>query len=91
MSGLQTFPTNEVSAPPPSEAVNGTDKGRPRRMRRKGGNLAPTTNSGPSSHKLPAWTGDPSAFITDAGWSAEYALTSGLSDTWRWYKAAGWL
>ena len=39
----------------------------------------------------PAWTADPSAFMADAGWVAQYDLTSGLADTWRWYKNAGWL
>lgn len=39
----------------------------------------------------PAWTADPSAFMTDASWTAEHDLASGLADTWRWYKEAGWL
>jgi nucleoside-diphosphate-sugar epimerase len=39
----------------------------------------------------PAWTADPTAFMADAGWVAEHDLTSGLADTWRWYRDAGWL
>ena len=39
----------------------------------------------------PAWTADPSAFMTDTDWAAQYDLASGLAETWRWYKEAGWL
>jgi dihydroflavonol-4-reductase len=39
----------------------------------------------------PAWTGDPSPLTRDAGWRARYDLSSGLSDTYRWYREAGWL
>jgi nucleoside-diphosphate-sugar epimerase len=39
----------------------------------------------------PAWTGDPSALTRDSGWRAQYDLSSGLADTYRWYRKAGWL
>lgn len=39
----------------------------------------------------PAWTADPSQFMADTGWAAQHDLTSGLADTWRWYREAGWL
>jgi dihydroflavonol-4-reductase len=38
-----------------------------------------------------AWTGDPSALTRDSGWRAQYDLSSGLADTYRWYRKAGWL
>jgi nucleoside-diphosphate-sugar epimerase len=39
----------------------------------------------------PAWTGDPSPLTRDSGWQASHDLESGLADTWRWYRSAGWL
>ena len=39
----------------------------------------------------PAWTGDPSPLTRDSGWRAQYDLSSGLADTYRWYRKAGWL
>jgi nucleoside-diphosphate-sugar epimerase len=39
----------------------------------------------------PAWTGDPSPLTRDSGWRARYDLSSGLADTYRWYRKAGWL
>jgi nucleoside-diphosphate-sugar epimerase len=39
----------------------------------------------------PAWTGDPAPLARDAGWRAVHDLESGLADTWRWYRSAGWL
>jgi nucleoside-diphosphate-sugar epimerase len=38
-----------------------------------------------------AWTGDPSPLTRDSGWKAEYDLTSGMADTYHWYRKAGWL
>jgi dihydroflavonol-4-reductase len=39
----------------------------------------------------PAWTGDPSPLVRDCGWRAAHDLRSGLADTYRWYREAGWL
>jgi dihydroflavonol-4-reductase len=39
----------------------------------------------------PAWTGDPAALSRATGWRAQYDLASGLADTYRWYREAGWL
>jgi nucleoside-diphosphate-sugar epimerase len=39
----------------------------------------------------PAWTGDPSPLIQDTGWRPAFDLGSGLSQTYRWYREAGWL
>jgi hypothetical protein len=39
----------------------------------------------------PAWTGDPGPLTTDSGWHAERDLGTGLEETYRWYRAAGWL
>jgi nucleoside-diphosphate-sugar epimerase len=39
----------------------------------------------------PAWTGDPTALIRDTGWRAGHDLRTGLEDTYRWYRSAGWL
>ena len=39
----------------------------------------------------PAWTGDPGPLTRDTGWRATYDLQSGLADTYRWYREAGWL
>ncbi len=39
----------------------------------------------------PAWTADPSPFMRDAGWLPAFDLASGLAETWRWYRDAGWL
>jgi nucleoside-diphosphate-sugar epimerase len=38
-----------------------------------------------------AWTGDPGALRRDAGWQARHDLASGLAETYRWYRSAGWL
>ena len=39
----------------------------------------------------PAWTGDPAPLTRDSGWSAQRDLAAGLSDTWHWYRSAGWV
>jgi dihydroflavonol-4-reductase len=39
----------------------------------------------------PAWTGDPSPLTRDTGWRARHDLSSGLADTYQWYRKAGWL
>jgi 2-alkyl-3-oxoalkanoate reductase len=39
----------------------------------------------------PAWTGDPTPLMRDTGWQAALDLRSGLEDTYRWYRTAGWL
>ena len=39
----------------------------------------------------PAWTGDPAPLTRDSGWTATHDLRSGLADTYRWYRSAGWL
>jgi nucleoside-diphosphate-sugar epimerase len=39
----------------------------------------------------PAWTGDPTPLARDTGWHAAHDLTTGLADTYRWYRSAGWL
>jgi nucleoside-diphosphate-sugar epimerase len=39
----------------------------------------------------PAWTGDPAPLTRDTGWHAARDLRTGLEDTYRWYRAAGWL
>ncbi len=38
-----------------------------------------------------AWTGDPTPFSTATGWQAKFDLPTGLTDTYRFYKDAGWL
>jgi nucleoside-diphosphate-sugar epimerase len=38
-----------------------------------------------------AWTGDPGPLSRDSGWRAAYDVKSGLADTYRWYRNAGWL
>jgi 2-alkyl-3-oxoalkanoate reductase len=38
-----------------------------------------------------AWTGDPEPLTRDSGWRARHDLASGLADTYRWYRSAGWL
>jgi 2-alkyl-3-oxoalkanoate reductase len=38
-----------------------------------------------------AWTGDPGPLTRDSGWRAEHDLASGIADTLRWYRSAGWL
>ena len=38
-----------------------------------------------------AWTGDPGPLGRDTGWRATHDLASGLADTYRWYRTAGWL
>jgi dihydroflavonol-4-reductase len=39
----------------------------------------------------PAWTGDPTPLMRDTGWRPVYDLETGLADTYRWYRKAGWL
>jgi nucleoside-diphosphate-sugar epimerase len=39
----------------------------------------------------PAWTGDPSPLTRDTGWQATRDLRTGLEETYRWYRTAGWL
>lgn len=39
----------------------------------------------------PAWTGDPGPLSRDTGWRAAHDLSTGLADTYRWYRSAGWL
>jgi dihydroflavonol-4-reductase len=39
----------------------------------------------------PAWTGDPAPLMRDCGWHPRYDLRTGLADTYRWYRKAGWL
>lgn len=39
----------------------------------------------------PAWTGDPGPLATDTGWHAARDLGTGLEETYRWYRVAGWL
>ena len=39
----------------------------------------------------PAWTGDPAPLTRDSGWRARQDLSSGLADTYQWYRKAGWL
>ena len=38
-----------------------------------------------------AWTADPSPVMRDAGWLPAFDLASGLAETWRWYRDAGWI
>jgi nucleoside-diphosphate-sugar epimerase len=38
-----------------------------------------------------AWTGDPGPLTRDTGWHATYDLERGLTDTYQWYREAGWL
>jgi nucleoside-diphosphate-sugar epimerase len=39
----------------------------------------------------PAWTGDPAPLTRDTGWRAAHDMAAGLAETWRWYRAAGWI
>lgn len=39
----------------------------------------------------PAWTGDPAPLTRDTGWRAAHDVAAGLAETWRWYRAAGWI
>jgi nucleoside-diphosphate-sugar epimerase len=39
----------------------------------------------------PAWTGDPAPLTRDTGWRAARDLRTGLEETYRWYRTAGWL
>jgi nucleoside-diphosphate-sugar epimerase len=39
----------------------------------------------------PAWTGDPTPLTRDTGWQAARDLRTGLEETYRWYRTAGWL
>jgi nucleoside-diphosphate-sugar epimerase len=38
-----------------------------------------------------AWTGDPGPLTRDSGWRAAHDLASGMADTVKWYRSAGWL
>jgi nucleoside-diphosphate-sugar epimerase len=38
-----------------------------------------------------AWTGDPGPLTRDSGWRAAHDIASGMADTFRWYRSAGWL
>ena len=38
-----------------------------------------------------AWTGDPGPLTRDAGWRAAHDVVSGMADTYKWYRSAGWL
>ncbi len=38
-----------------------------------------------------AWTGDPSPFIADTGWTPRFDAATGLAHTHAWYRNAGWL
>jgi nucleoside-diphosphate-sugar epimerase len=38
-----------------------------------------------------AWTGDPAPLTVDTGWAAAHDLRTGLAETYRWYRSAGWL
>jgi dihydroflavonol-4-reductase len=53
----------------------------------------PTILTTDKAHEFfqPAWTGDPAPLTRDSGWSATRNLQSGLSETYRWYREAGWL
>jgi nucleoside-diphosphate-sugar epimerase len=37
------------------------------------------------------WTGDPAPFTAATGWRAAHDITTGLAETYDWYRAAGWL
>ncbi len=39
----------------------------------------------------PAWTGDATPFLREAGWAPAYDLARGMARTWAWYREAGWL
>ena len=39
----------------------------------------------------PAWTGDPAPFTAATGWRAAHDMRAGLAETYRWYRAEGWL
>ncbi len=39
----------------------------------------------------PAWTADPAPLTRDTAWRAERDLRTGLEETYRWYRTAGWL
>lgn len=39
----------------------------------------------------PAWTGDPTPFITATGWTPRFDAATGLAHTAAWYRTAGWL
>ncbi|HUF34809.1 MAG TPA: NAD(P)-dependent oxidoreductase [Gemmatimonadales bacterium] len=53
----------------------------------------PTILTRDKAHEFfqPAWTGDPEPLARDTGWRARHDLESGLADTYRWYRSAGWL
>ena len=38
-----------------------------------------------------AWTADPSPFMAATGWAPRHDLATGLAQTLRWYREAGWL
>jgi hypothetical protein len=58
---------------------------------RVGGHATILTRDKANEFFQPAWTGDPGPLADDAGWRARYVLTTGLADTYRWYRSAGWL
>lgn len=39
----------------------------------------------------PAWTADPTAFVTATGWRAAFDMQGGIRDTALWYTSNGWL
>ncbi len=53
----------------------------------------PTILTRDKAHEFfqPAWTANPEPLARDAGWRARHDLRSGLADTYRWYRSAGWL
>ena len=38
-----------------------------------------------------AWTGDSAPFTEATGWRAQHDMRAGLAETYRWYRAEGWL
>jgi nucleoside-diphosphate-sugar epimerase len=61
------------------------------RTARLGGQATILTTDKANEFFQPAWTGDPTPLIRDTGWRPRYDLTSGLADTYQWYRTAGWL
>jgi nucleoside-diphosphate-sugar epimerase len=39
----------------------------------------------------PAWVASPADLMRDTGWRAAHDLRTGLAETHRWYRSAGWL
>jgi nucleoside-diphosphate-sugar epimerase len=56
-----------------------------------GGSATILTTDKANEFFQPAWTADPSPLTRDCGWHAQHDLASGMSDTYRWYRKAGWL